>query len=97
MNLYLKKVASGLGAMKRIKPFVPENTLLHIYNALVKPHLEYCSEVWDSIGKGLKNRLQIFQNRAARLILGMDNKTSSHLVLGLLNLYSLEETKLNKN
>ena len=91
-----KKIASGLGAIKRIKPFVPMDTLILIYNALVKSHIEYCCEVWDSTSKASKDRLQIFQNRAARLILGTDNRVSSTLVLGLLNWDNLEETRAKR-
>ena len=88
-----KKVVSGLGAIKRIKPFVPENTLLYIYNALIRSHFDYCCEVWGCVGKVLKDKLQVLQNRAARLILGTDNRTSSHLVRGLLNWDNLEEMR----
>ena len=38
-----KKIASGIGAMKRIKPFVSPEILHYIYNALVQPHFDYCS------------------------------------------------------
>ena len=30
-----KKIASAIGAIKRVKPFVPQSTLLSIYNSLV--------------------------------------------------------------
>ena len=33
-----KKVASGIGAIKRISPFVPPPTLHYIYNALIQSH-----------------------------------------------------------
>ena len=39
-----------------------------VYNALIQPHFDYCCEVWDELGKGLGERLQKFQNRAARLM-----------------------------
>jgi hypothetical protein len=38
-----------------------------VYNALIQPHFDYCCEVWDELGKGLSERLQKLQNRAARL------------------------------
>ncbi len=43
------------------------------YNALVLPHLDYCCEVWDTIGTTLSDRLQKLQNRAARAIVGRKN------------------------
>ena len=33
-----KKVASGIGAIKRIRPFVPPPTLHYIYSALIQSH-----------------------------------------------------------
>ena len=63
-----KKIASAIGAIKRVKPFVPQSTLLSIYNSLVQPHFDYCSLVWGNCGKTLSNKLQKSQNRAARVI-----------------------------
>ena len=40
-----KKTSSGIGALKRIRPFVPHKTLLFIYNSLVKPHFDYSNVV----------------------------------------------------
>ena len=63
-----KKIASGIGAMKRSRPFVPFETLLTIYNSLVQPHFDYCSVVWGNCNKTLSNKLQKLQNRAARIL-----------------------------
>ena len=40
-----KKVASGIGALKRIRPFVPPSTMQLIYNCLVQPYFDYCCVV----------------------------------------------------
>ena len=61
----VKKVTSGIGAMRRIRDFVDRETLSSIYNALIRPHFDYCIEVWDTLGVGLSSRLQNLQNRAA--------------------------------
>ena len=66
-NKLSKKVASGIGAVKRIKPFVPPFTL-YIYNALIHSHLDYCNLVWGNCGKTLFDRLQKLQNRNARVL-----------------------------
>ena len=63
-----KKIASGIGAIKRIKPFVSPEILHYIYNALVQPHFDYCSIVWGNCGKTLSEKLQKLQNRAARIL-----------------------------
>jgi len=40
-----KKIASGIGAMKRIRHFVPQATLHLIYQAIIQPHFDYCNVV----------------------------------------------------
>ena len=62
----IKKVASGVGALKRIRSFVPFETLKIIFNVLVRPHFDYCSVVWGNLT--LSNKLQKLQNRAARIL-----------------------------
>jgi hypothetical protein len=63
------KVSAGIGAMKRIKPFVPPATLQTIYKALIQP-IDYCSPLWDTCGKTLQDTLQKIQSRVARVITG---------------------------
>ena len=66
-----KKIASAIGAIKRVKPFVPQSTLLNIYNSLVQltsSTFDYYSLVWGNCGKTLSNKLQKLQNSAARVI-----------------------------
>ena len=60
-----KKIASAIGAIKRVKQFVPQSTLLCTYNSLVQPQFDDCSLVWGNCGH---NKLQKLQNRAARVI-----------------------------
>ena len=56
--------------MRRIKPFVPVDTLEKVYKSLVQLYFEYCSPLWDNCGKLLKDKLQRFQSRAARVLTG---------------------------
>ena len=57
-----------------LKPLLPQSTLVMIYNSLVQPYFDYCSIVWDSLGKGLRQKLQRLQNRAARIITESDHR-----------------------
>ena len=43
-------------------------TLLNVYNSLVKPHFDYCNVVWGNCFKNLSCKLQKLQNRAARVL-----------------------------
>lgn len=63
-----KKVASGIGAIKRVRHLVPQATLHLIYRSLVQPHFDYCNIVWGNCGVTLNERLQKLQNRAARVL-----------------------------
>ena len=69
--------SAGIGALKRICSLVPRQTLLKMYDALVAPYFDYCSEVWGCMGKGLCDRLQRLQNRAGRIITFSDYNTRS--------------------
>ena len=60
-----KKIASGIGALKRVRSFVPHETLRSIFMSLVQPHFDYCNSVWGCCGKTLASKLQ---NRAARIL-----------------------------
>ena len=68
-------MSSGIGAIKRLREFAKKETWVSAYNALIRPHFEYCSEVWDSLSKGLSDRLQRLQNRCARVIMRCPNET----------------------
>ena len=63
-----KKIASGIGAIKRCRPFVPIETLKYAYNAIVQLHFDYCDVVWGNCNATLATKLQKLQNRAARIL-----------------------------
>ena len=86
-----KKVSAGIGALKHIRSLVPRETLLKMYEALVTPYFDYCSEVWGYMGKGLCDRLQRLQNRAGRIITFRDYNTRSVDILQDLGWDTLEQ------
>ena len=53
-----KKIASAIGAVYH-----------SISCSLVQPHFDYCNEVWGNCNKGLSDKLQKLQNRAARILM----------------------------
>ena len=90
VEMICKKVGAGIGAMQRIKPYVPINTLHTIYRALIEPYFDYCSPLWDVCNQQLKDKLQKFQNRAARIITGASYEIRSADVLRSLAWENLE-------
>ena len=65
----LKKVSSGIGALKRVKPFVSMHTAIKMYKGLIKPHFDYWSALWDGLTRQLSEKLQKFQNRAVKVFI----------------------------
>ncbi len=68
IEIISKKIASGIGALKRMRPFVPSSTLKYIFNSIIQPHFDYCCVVWDNCTKFSADKLQKLQNRAARIL-----------------------------
>ena len=60
-----KKVASGIGAIKRIRNLVPQATLQLIYQALIQPHFDYCNIVWRNCGITLRIRFKSHKTEQA--------------------------------
>ena len=84
-----------IGAIRRIRPFVPPATLKLIYNAIVQSYFDYCSPLWDNCGIGLRDRLQKFQNQAARVISGATYDVPSIDLLESLGWNNLEQRRNN--
>ena len=93
--MYSSKASAGIGLTRRIKPFVPLSTLKMLYNAIVLPYFDYCTPLWDNCGNTLKNRLQKFQNRAARIITGKSYDVPFFEWLPNLKWMSLEKKRIN--
>ena len=92
----VKKAQKLLGYIKRQFRKRNKETILTLYNALVRPHLEYAVQFWSpSLRKDIE-RLEAVQARATKLI--PSTRVTRHLgyvrSLECLNLYSLEKRRL---
>ena len=67
LNSISKKISAGLAILKRVSHFIPFDTRVNMYNALLMPYFNHCSAVWGNINKGIADKLQKMQNRAARI------------------------------
>ena len=93
-----RKVGSGIGIVKRVKPFVPSETLQNLYKSLVLPYFDYCSPLWDNCGSMLKEKLQKLQNRAARIMTGANYDVRSTDLLHAMSWKNLNDRhKMNKS
>ena len=88
-----KKVSSGIGVIKKIKPFIPSRSLINIYQSIVEPYFDYCSIVWNGISEGLAEKLQKLQNRAARIITGSHYMAPTKDMLEKLGWSNLKERR----
>ncbi len=73
-NVY-RKMCNSLGIMRRIKPFIPQSSLVTIYNTMFLPHLDYGIIVWSNCGDSQLNKIQKLQNTAMRIILSAPFRT----------------------
>ena len=71
------KICGGMSAIRRVKLHVNKETLISIYNALVRP----CCEVWDVFGETQSQQLQKLKNRAARIILNLTDDVNHTIAL----------------
>ncbi len=59
----------------------------------MQPYFNYCSPLWDNCRIGLRDKLQKFQNRAARVITGSTYDTRSVDVLNMLGWETLDQKR----
>ena len=62
------KARSVLGVIARCFRLLDSSSFLLLYKSLVRPHLEYCSPVWGSVGFGISDLIESVQRRATRLV-----------------------------
>ena len=72
INTISKKISAGLAILKRVSHFIPFDTRVNMYNALVMPYF---------ISKGLAEKLQKMQNRAARILTFSNYEVRSSVLL----------------
>ena len=94
IDMICKKVSAGIGAMRRIKLFVLLDMLKKVYKSLVQPYFECCPPLWDNCGKLLKDKLQRFQSRAARVLPGANYDIRSADIIQTLSWDILDARRL---
>ena len=82
VNETAKIVSCGIGALKRLRPFICEDTAILLYRALIEPYFDYCCPVWDGLSNELADKLQKLQNRASRVITKSDHYSSATALRG---------------
>ena len=80
-NIHIDKVVSKangmLGFVRRNLSNTPRKVKIQAYKSLVRPHIEYCSSVWDPHTSRNIKKVEAVQRRAARFIMNDYGRKSS--------------------
>lgn len=71
-----KKMGRGLSMIRRCAELLTPTSAVQVIQALVLSHLDYCPAVWSSAAKKDLGKLQIAQNKAARLALRCKSRSN---------------------
>ena len=72
-----RKACAGLASLRRLQQMLQTTIKKSIYNAIVLPHLDYCSTVWLECLRKLCLELERIQNYGMRIVLSKPPKTPS--------------------
>ena len=71
INQVALKISRGIGILAKLKPFLKDKLLRSIYFSLVYSYLSYGVQAWGSAGESIKNNIVVLQNKAIRIMSGV--------------------------
>ena len=67
-----KKISSHLWLLSQIKSFLSKEDKLLFYNAYIRPHIDYCSDIWGNSTNFNIEKVTKIQSRACKIVLGSE-------------------------
>ena len=94
LNEKIQKANKGIGLIKRLYSHVPRKSLLNIYKAYIRPHLDYCDIIYDQPHNiTFCNMIESVQYNACLAITGTIKKSSRERLYQELGLESLRDRR----
>ena len=69
-----RKIAKGTGIIIKARKSFESEILLHLYNALILPHISYCVHIWGTTASVHLHRLHVLQKKIVRIICGVNQR-----------------------
>lgn len=86
------KLSSLTGALRVIVKCLPKNTRYCIYNALVKPHIDYLIQIWGTAAKSHLDVIQRAQNKLVKVLFHYPFLTSTKKIYKETNLLNITQS-----
>ncbi len=71
----VKKISSRIGAVSRVVKYISLDHRKMLFNAIILPHFDYCSQVWSNASKTTLDTLVKLQKRGGRMLVGAPKRT----------------------
>ena len=91
------KAMQGVGVIRKLSKILPQNSLITIYNAFVRPHLDYDNVLYDQPNnESLSQKIKSVQYNATLAITGAFKGASQMKLYNELGLESLKSRRWSR-